>query len=270
VDVGHAAPPPVGALRHNAGVTRPRALHLVEQQQDARVPLVLRIDGPGAPGFHGATEKLSSGGLFIRTDRAFTQGERVPLLFSFPGLLGALELEVEVAWTRPPCGELPAGAAVRIPADREPDRAKLSRLAEGARKRPAPGRTYRILLVEDNALVEALYETTLKRLRTAGGEVAVSLDRARDGEEALARLGRKPRVNLVVTDLYMPVMDGFTLVERIRADPALVMTPVLAISAGGPDACERAVELGVDVYLQKPVKIAAILETVRALLGIGS
>jgi uncharacterized protein (TIGR02266 family) len=144
-------------LRHNARVIRPRALHLVDQREDARVPLVLRIDGPSTPGFHGTTENLSSGGLFVRTDRAFTQGERVPLLLSFPGLLETVELEVQVVWTRPASGALPAGAAVRIPADREADRSKLSRLAEGSCRQPASGRTYRILLVEDNAQVVALY-----------------------------------------------------------------------------------------------------------------
>jgi CheY-like chemotaxis protein len=258
-------------LLHNAGVSRPpTTLRLVDQRQDARVPLVLRIQGPGEPGFFGATENLSAGGLFMRTDRAFSIGERVPLLLSFPGLLEPLELEVQVAWTRGAVGTLPAGAAVHIPAEREHDRAKLARLAEGARAQRSPGRTYRILLVEDNSQVEALYEVALRRLGAAGAEVDVSLDRACDGEEALARLARKPRVDLVVTDLYMPVMDGFTLVERIRADPALVMTPVLAISAGGSEARDRAVELGVDVYLQKPVKIVEILETVRALLEIGS
>lgn len=231
-----------------------------------RVPLVLRIESAQAD-LLGATENLSAGGLLIQTDRALLPGTRVPLLVSVPGLLEAVELEVEVAWMRPAADGVPAAVAVRIPPERVADRAKLARLAESAAAAKAAARVYRLLLVEDNAQVEALYELALSRLR-GGAEFDVSLEYARDGAEALERLGRKPRIDLVVTDLYMPVMDGFGLLERMRGDPSLVMTPVLAISAGGPDARERAVELGVDVYLQKPVKIAVILETVRTLLRI--
>ena len=244
----------------------PAHLRLVEQRQDPRVPLLLRIDSPGAPGFRGATENLSAGGLFIRTDRALDIGARVPLLVSFPGLLEPLRIEVEVVWTRAATPDAPAGAAVRIPRDRAEDAAKLSYLVTTASSTGATGRTYRILLVEDNPQVEAMYEHALRRLRSADGKVDVSIEYAHDGLEALARLERKPRIELVVTDLYMPVMDGFTLVERIRSEPGLVQTPVLAISAGGHEARERAVELGVDVYLQKPVKISDILGTVRGLL----
>jgi uncharacterized protein (TIGR02266 family) len=250
-------------------VDNPKHLRLVDERQDARVPLVLRIEAPGAPGFRGATENLSAGGLFVRTERRLAPGTRLPLLVSFPGLLGAIEIQVEVTWVRAEAKDLPAGVAVRIPPDRPEDRDKLALLAEGIRGPTATARTYRILLVEDNAQVEVMYEHALRRLRSTASGVDVSLEYAADGAAALARLARKPRIELVVTDLYMPTMDGFTLIERMRADPALVMTPVLAISAGGESARERAVELGVDVYLQKPVKIAMILETVKVLLEMG-
>jgi CheY-like chemotaxis protein len=69
-----------------------------------------------------------------------------------------------------------------------------------------------------------------------------------------------------MADLYMPVMDGFALVERIRADAAIASTPILVISAGAADARDRALALGVDVYLQKPVQFSDVIGTVRALL----
>lgn len=239
-----------------------------DKRSDARVPLLLRVDYPGAPGFHDATENLSAGGLFIRTDRALPTGSRVPLLVSFAGLVEPLRLEVEVAWTRTDPGQ-PRGVAVKLPEEASGDQAALRRLVVAARSDERPARLYRVLLVEDNPQVEAMYEHALERLRVPGGAVALSVDYARDGVEALARLHRSPRIELVITDLYMPVMDGFSLVEQMRGDPALVQTPVVAISAGGEEARERAMELGVDVYLQKPVKIAEILTTVRTLLRIG-
>jgi uncharacterized protein (TIGR02266 family) len=237
-----------------------------DRRSDLRVPLILRIDHPGLPPQVDTTENLSAGGMFVRTDRRLPVGTRAPLLLSFPGLLEPLELEVEVVWARRAEGALPAGVAVRIPEDRLADREKLARLARAA-EAPAPAeRTYRILLVEDNALIASMYEATMRKLRSGNGRVEVAVEQARDGLEALARLQRKPRLDLIVADLYMPVMDGFTLVERVRSDLDVMMIPILAISAGGEEARARALQAGVDVYLAKPVKFAEVVGTVRALL----
>jgi uncharacterized protein (TIGR02266 family) len=237
-----------------------------EKRRDTRVPLLLRIDYPGAPGYRDVTENLSAGGLFIRTDRSLPVGAHVPLVLSFPGLLEPLELDVEVAWARGPEGDVPAGVAVRIPAGDEAARQRLRALASAASDPRPPRRTYRILLVEDNPLIVTMYDAAMRKLGAADGTIDVAVDHARDGVEALARLQLKPRVDLVIADLYMPVMDGFTLVERLRADPDVMTTPVLAISAGGAEARARAMDLGVDVYLPKPVKFSEIVGTVRALL----
>jgi uncharacterized protein (TIGR02266 family) len=243
-----------------------------DKRRDPRVPLVLRVDYPNAPdAVRDATENLSAGGLFIRTDRELPIGERVPLVVSFPGLLDPVEVEVEVVWRRPASPEHgPAGAAVKIPVDRIDDRHKLARIAEVARTGIGKAqRAYRVLVVEDNPHVVEMYEYALRKLRASDG-TDLAVEYAPNGHEALHRLGEKPRVDLVMTDLYMPVMDGFTLVERMRGDPGLVGVPILVISAGGADARTRAVDLGVDVYLQKPVQFADILTTVRTLLRVRS
>jgi CheY-like chemotaxis protein len=122
-----------------------------------------------------------------------------------------------------------------------------------------------ILLVEDNVHVGAMYEQALQRLSAVDG-MPLRVVSACNGAEALLRLEQLPDVVLVVTDLYMPVMDGFTLLEKLRSDPRHARTPVLAITAAGADGRERALELGADVCLQKPVKIAEMLGSVRALL----
>ncbi len=244
-----------------------------DKRRDPRVPLVLRVEYPGAPTtVRDATENLSAGGLFIRTDRELQAGERVPLLVSFPGLLEPFEVEVEVVRRRPAGEQGPAGAAVKIPVDRTDDRHKLARIAETARA-AAYGKAqhaYRVLVVEDNPHVVEMYEYALRKLRGGSAGVDVTVEYAANGHDALRRLSDPPRVDLVMTDLYMPVLDGFSLVERLRGDPALAGVPVLVISAGGADARARAVELGVDVYLQKPVQFADIIATVRTLLKVRS
>jgi len=246
-----------------------------EKRRDPRVPLVLRVDYPGREkALRDTTENLSAGGLFLRTERELSVGDRLPLQISFPGLLAPVTVEVEVVRRRNPGETGPSGVALRIPADREADRVALARLAETVQATPpaatsAGPRRYRVLVVEDNPRVVEMYEYALRKLRTADGAVDVSVEFASNGHEALTRLARTPSLDLVMADLYMPVMDGFALLEKLRADPRTVSLPVMVISAGGADARQRALDLGVDVYLQKPVQFADIIGTVRALLRLG-
>ena len=244
--------------------------HDEEKRRDPRVPLVLRVEYPGSrAALRDVTENLSVGGLFIRTERALAPGSRIPLQISFPSLLPPLEVEVEVVRRRPASPGEPAGVAVKIPLDRVDDRHKLANIVETARgpsSTPAPApRTYRVLVVEDNPHVVEMYEYALRKLRS-GDATALKVEYAGNGHDALVRLGKPPRLDLVMADLYMPVMDGFSLIERMRGDPALREVPILVISAGTADARTRALELGVDVYLQKPVQFADIIATVRTLL----
>jgi uncharacterized protein (TIGR02266 family) len=240
-----------------------------EKRRDPRVPLVLRVDYPDTPdAMRDVTENLSVGGLFIRTTRILAEGARVPLQIGFPGLLAPVEVEVEVVRRRPPSEGDPGGVAVKIPLERIDDRHKLARIVETARAGAAKAvrRGYRVLVVEDNPHVVEMYEYALRKL--GSGDSSVKVEYAGNGHDALSRLEEPPHVDLVMADIYMPVMDGFTLIERMRGDPALRGIPILVISAAASDARERALELGVDVYLQKPVQFADIIATVRTLLRI--
>src|SRR5512133_1285768 len=243
-----------------------------DQRRDPRVPLVLRVDYPGEQTrVRDVTENLSAGGLFIRTDRTLADGERVPLQISFPTLLDPVEIEVEVVRSRTGGEGGPAGVAVKVPIDRVDDRHKLASLAEIARTGIGKvKRSYRVLVVEDNPHVIEMYEYALRKLRAPDGSTEIGIEYGSNGHEALIRLKRPPRVDLVMADLYMPVMDGFTLVERMKADPALLGIPTVIISAGGPDARARAESLGIDVYLQKPVQFVDVISTVRTLLKLKS
>jgi uncharacterized protein (TIGR02266 family) len=240
-----------------------------EKRRDPRVPLVLRVEYPGSPeAMRDVTENLSVGGLFIRTTRELPAGARVPLQISFPRLLAPVEVEVEVVRFRPPAPGDPGGLAVKIPLDRVDDRHKLARIVETARggRGTPPKRHFRVLVVEDNPHVVEMYEYALRKL--GAGDTAVHVEYGANGHDALVRLEQPPRVDLVMTDLYMPVLDGFTLIERMRGDPGLAEIPILVISAGASDAKARALDLGVDVYLQKPVQFSDIIATVRTLLRI--
>jgi CheY-like chemotaxis protein len=128
---------------------------------------------------------------------------------------------------------------------------------------------YRVLIVEDNPHIIEMYSYVLKKLAAneLKGATPLEVHFAADGHAAMALLTESP-FHLVMTDLYMPVMDGFQLIEKIRSEPALKDLPVVAISAGGQDAKDRAMKLGVTSYLKKPVRFADVMDTVKQLLRI--
>lgn len=242
-----------------------------DKRAHPRFPLILAVDYPGsASAVRDYTENLSAGGLFIRTERAFEVGDRVTLLISFPELLQPVEIEAEILRLRAGTPDQPAGVAVWVPPDRTEDRQRLENLTRAAAAAAeAHHPSYRVLLVEDNSLVAAMYTSALRRLSTSDGLAGIAVELASDGNEAFARVLGTPPVDLVITDVYMPVMSGFALVEKIRSEPRLQNLPVVVISSGGAEERERVSRLGADFFLQKPVKYQDIVATVRTLLAAG-
>jgi uncharacterized protein (TIGR02266 family) len=242
-----------------------------EKRAHPRFPLILAVDYPGAAStVRDYTENLSAGGLFIRTEREFEVGERLALLLSFPELLEPAELEVEVVRMRPGGSSQPPGVAVWVPPDRVEDRRRLERLSAAAAAHAEASRPgYRVLLVEDNSLVAAMYASALRRLAASEGLGGLAVDVAVDGNEAFARLLAQPPIDLIITDVYMPVMTGFALVEKVRAEPRLRHLPIVVISSAGDEERERVSRLGANFFLQKPVKYQDIVTTVRTLLRAG-
>ncbi len=246
-----------------------------DQRDSPRVPFVLRVRFPDQARMVAVTENLSKGGIFVQTDRVFTPGQEVGLALSFPGLMNPVEVVGTVAWVRPATAEAPGGVGIRVVRDQ--DRQRLGEIlsspgqTRASDQGPLPTEGYRVLIVEDNPHIVEMYSYVLKKLASGelAGKIPLEVHFSPDGHHALQQLlERQGRFSLVMTDLYMPVMDGFALIERIRAEAMLKSIPVVAISAGGPEARERAMQLGVDIYLRKPVRFQEVLETVKQLLHI--
>jgi uncharacterized protein (TIGR02266 family) len=238
-----------------------------ERRAHPRFPLILAVQYAGGETVLDYTENLSASGLFIRTERDFELGERITLVVSFPQLLEPLELEVEVVRKRAAQVDAPAGVAVRVPDDRAVDRERLAEVARriGAPRGPEPA--LRVLLVEDNALVASMYSAALRRLSEADAFPPLGVEIVGDGAAAFDRLLRDPPVDVVFTDVFMPVVSGITLVERIRAEPSLAALPIVVITAGGEAERERFAALGVALFLRKPVSYQDVASAVRTLLG---
>ena len=119
----------------------------------------------------------------------------------------------------------------------------------------------KLLVVDDALTVRELQRSILER---AGYEVVTAVD----GVEAMATLAEGP-VDLVLTDVEMPRMDGFALTESIRANPARSNLPVLILtSRASEDDRQRGMEAGADGYIVKSAfDETALLSAVERLLG---
>lgn len=120
---------------------------------------------------------------------------------------------------------------------------------------------YRILVVEDSPTMRQLIVFALKRIRN------LQIEEAGDGVGGLKKLSAQ-KFDLVVTDINMPIMDGLKLVSLIRNDPQYQSLPVVVITTEGAEHDkERALALGANEYITKPIQTARIIEVVRRLLG---
>ncbi len=125
---------------------------------------------------------------------------------------------------------------------------KRSTTANMATWSPAPTATKPVsptILVVDDSVTTRTLETTI--LQSHGYRVRVAVN----GLEALAALRSEP-VDLVISDIQMPKLDGFGLLEAIKTDPKLSATPVIIVSSvESRDYQQRGLQLGADAYIVK-------------------
>ncbi|MEE9553448.1 MAG: response regulator [candidate division Zixibacteria bacterium] len=121
---------------------------------------------------------------------------------------------------------------------------------------------YQTIIVADDSVTARMI---IKRcLEIAGLSEATFLD-ARDGTEAL-ELAKNNQVDLLVTDLNMPKMDGRSLLMHVKASPRLSELPVLVISSvSNPAKVEELLGLGASAILGKPVSPADLAEVLEKL-----
>lgn len=115
-----------------------------------------------------------------------------------------------------------------------------------------------VLLVEDN---EINREMMTRRLDRAGLEVIT----ATDGEQALAAM-REEQPAIVLMDMNLPVMDGWTASRTAKDDPELKHIPIIALTAHAMESDRlEALEAGCDDYATKPVDFPELLSKMETL-----
>lgn len=92
---------------------------------------------------------------------------------------------------------------------------------------------------------------------------------ARNKDEIIAEIRRPPVPALILLDVVLPDVDGFEVLDRIRAHPALKAVPVIMLTAQATrDAVLRGLIIGADGYITKPFEIDVLLMAVAAVLGL--
>jgi two-component system cell cycle response regulator DivK len=116
----------------------------------------------------------------------------------------------------------------------------------------------KILLVEDNEMNRDMLS---RRLERRGYQVAIAVD----GQQGLDMASDKPE--LILLDMSLPVVDGWEVARRLKADETLKSIPIIALTAHAMSGDrERAIEAGCDDYDTKPVELPRLLEKMETLL----
>jgi two-component system chemotaxis response regulator CheY len=121
---------------------------------------------------------------------------------------------------------------------------------------------HRVLIAEDSPTMRQLLAFALKRIPH------VEIVEARDGMDALRKV-TSDHFDLALVDINMPVMDGLKLIHLIRDEESLRAMPIVVITTEGAEEDRaRALALGADEYLTKPVQAARVLAVAKGLLKI--
>jgi two-component system chemotaxis response regulator CheY len=120
----------------------------------------------------------------------------------------------------------------------------------------------KFLIIEDSPTMRQLIRFALNRLPQA------EVIEASDGIDGLKKLSSN-EVDLILTDINMPIMDGLKLVSLVRSNDSYRDIPIVIITTeGAKEDRERAMALGANAYITKPIQSASLLKTVKDLLKI--
>jgi two-component system chemotaxis response regulator CheY len=118
-----------------------------------------------------------------------------------------------------------------------------------------------ILVVEDSPTMRQLISFAIKRIPNS------HVIEATDGVDALKKLSSE-KVDLILADINMPVMDGLKLVSLVRGNPVFKDIPIIIVTTeGAEEDRKRALSIGANAYLPKPIQTQELLKLVNNYLA---
>ena len=118
-----------------------------------------------------------------------------------------------------------------------------------------------ILVVEDSPTMRQLITFAMKRIANA------RVIEATDGVDALKKLSAE-KIDLILADINMPVMDGLKLVSLVKNNQSYKDIPVVMITTeGAREDRERAMSIGANAYLAKPIQTQELIKLVNSLIA---
>ncbi|MFB3850580.1 MAG: response regulator [Acidobacteriota bacterium] len=118
----------------------------------------------------------------------------------------------------------------------------------------------RFLIVEDSPTMRQLISFSLKRFK------GCKIVEAVDGVDALKKL-QGEEVDLILTDINMPVMDGLKLVTLVKQNPRLRDIPIIIITTeGAQEDREKGLSLGAEAYISKPIQSSGLIKVITEIL----
>ena len=117
-----------------------------------------------------------------------------------------------------------------------------------------------ILVVEDSPTMRQLISFAIKRIPNS------HVVEATDGVDALKKLSSE-KIDLILADINMPVMDGLKLVSLVRGNPSYKDIPIIIVTTeGAEEDRKRALSIGANAYLPKPIQTQQLLKLVTTYL----
>lgn len=248
----------ISNLLNNALKYSERTVRILVSAAGDKVSVSVTSDGVKIP----AKERSLIFEPFYQSDRnpgkKNSVGIGLPLARSLASVLGgSLKVEEDDSPFNTFTLTIPVGNPESAPAATDMEQDKYL-LEEESNQTKLRSNAYHILLVEDNDSIRHLLKDRLSE--------EFIVDTAADGAAALEKLNETP-VDLIVTDIMMPVMDGMELCKRVKENTELSSIPIVFITAKNDlESKLKGLQLGAEAYIDKPFSIKYLVQTVKSLL----
>ncbi|MBD2344830.1 hybrid sensor histidine kinase/response regulator [Anabaena subtropica] len=235
---------PVLMLRRNQGIFALQVDQIIGEQELVIRPLGNAI---APPKYVYGCSSLANGNLMLVIDGAL--------------LLESVEMQATLDIAALPTADSANQQVLPISASTIPSRPLLS-AANSTNTSETHQKLAKVVLVVDDAI--SLRQTLSLTLQKSGYQVI----QAQNGAEALEQLQRHPEIQLVVSDLEMPRMNGFEFLSHIQQNPNYIKIPIIILTSRSAEKHRQlAQELGAKAYFSKPYLEHELINTIEGLIN---